>query len=34
MLPLYQILIMPIDDLVSAPNPPYTKAPKTVYETR
>ena len=34
MLPLHQILIIPIDNLVSAPQPSVYNAPKTVYETR
>ena len=34
MLPLHQILIIPIDDLVSTPQPSVCNVPKTVYETR
>ena len=32
MLPLHQILIIPIDDLVSAPKPSVYNTPKTFYE--
>ena len=34
MLPPHQILIIPIDNLVSAPQPSAYNAPKTVYKTR
>ena len=34
MLPLHQMLIIPIDNLVSAPQSSVYNAPKTVYETR
>ena len=34
MLPLHQILTIPIDDFVSASQPSVYNAPKTFYETR
>ena len=34
MLPIHQILIIPIDNPVSTPQPSVYNAPKTVYETR
>ena len=34
MLPLHQILIIPINNLVSVPQPSVYNVPKTVYETR
>ena len=34
MLPLHEMLIIPIDNLVSAPQSSVYNGPKTVYETR